>query len=190
MPAFRRHLATTATDALRAIPTVEAPGIYAVSFFVYDDGDDPRRPTLTVGYNTETQVRTCLARASDESEARWNYAFWLQNKLAIVGREKRDPAGAELRERWIREAGLWFEIEGSPFRAAETTKGKAITSTFVGWCVALGRELHDSGVIMSVFGRTIPIIVHELEYYEAIAVQTAAANPPGLTEDFAEFVWG
>lgn len=84
---------------------------------------------------------------------------------------------------------LWFEPRGKPWEAAQTPEGKAITRTFVGWCVALSRELHDTGVIKKIFGRPIPIIVHELEYYDDIVDQTAAANPPGLTDEFAASVY-
>jgi hypothetical protein len=34
------------------------------------------------------------------------------------------------------------------------------------------------------FGRPIPVLVHELEYYDAIAMQNLAANPPGVADDF------
>ncbi|MEV7438623.1 hypothetical protein [Streptomyces griseoviridis] len=34
----------------------------------------------------------------------------------------------------------------------------------------------------------MPVIVHELEYYEAIARQTEAANPPGLADEFTSWV--
>ncbi|MET8206232.1 hypothetical protein ABZT51_09325 [Streptomyces sp. NPDC005373] len=37
-------------------------------------------------------------------------------------------------------------------------------------------------------GRTVPVIVHELEYYEAIVLQTEAANPPGLADEFTSWV--
>jgi hypothetical protein len=34
----------------------------------------------------------------------------------------------------------------------------------------------------------VPVLIHELEYYEQIARQTEAANPPGLADDFAAWV--
>jgi hypothetical protein len=39
-----------------------------------------------------------------------------------------------------------------------------------------------------VFGRPIPVLIHELEYYPQIARQTERANPPGLAADFARWV--
>ncbi len=52
--------------------------IYAISLFVYDWDDDPFWPTVTLGYNTEKQYQESIAETSDEDEARWNFAFWLQ----------------------------------------------------------------------------------------------------------------
>ena len=34
--------------------------IYAVSLFVYNENDNPCKPTMTLGYNTEMQVKAFL----------------------------------------------------------------------------------------------------------------------------------
>lgn len=49
-------------------------------------------------------------------------------------------------------------------------------------------DLDSTGIIERSIGRTVPVIVHELEYYEAIARQTEAANPPGLADEFTSWV--
>ena len=59
--------------------------IYAVSLYVYDYNDNPCKPTVTLGYNTESQVKSEKKNAYDEDEARWNYAFWIQNQEFIFG---------------------------------------------------------------------------------------------------------
>ena len=38
------------------------------------------------------------------------------------------------------------------------------------------RGLHDSGDMVAIFGRPIPVLVHELEYYDAIAMQNMASR--------------
>jgi hypothetical protein len=40
----------------------------------------------------------------------------------------------------------------------------------------------------ALFGKTIPVIVHELEYYDQIADQTLKANPPSAADEFAAWV--
>jgi hypothetical protein len=128
---FQDHLRQVATEAVTSIPASEAHDVYVVSFLVYDEDDDPRRPTLTIGYNTKTRVQQVLAAqpgselppagaTTDQAEAHWNYAFWLQNELAVIGDSTRDPIGAQLRDRWIKDSGLWFdEPEAAPIDAPD-----------------------------------------------------------------------
>jgi hypothetical protein len=60
---FDDHLLRTFRDALAAIPAADAPGIYAVSLLVGHEDDDPQKPTITIGYNTESQVKRVLEHA-------------------------------------------------------------------------------------------------------------------------------
>jgi hypothetical protein len=177
---FGDHLQHAVTKALTAIPAADAPDIYAISFFIYDEDDDPQRPTLTVGYNTESQVKRVLDHATgrypDPAEARWNYAYWLQNELTIIGDSSRDPAGAALRTQWIKDTPKFHEDHGQ------------ITTRFVKGCVRLTHSLQEVGLIERAIGHRVPVLIHELEYYEQIAKQTEAANPPRLADDFAAWV--
>ncbi|MGP3987046.1 hypothetical protein [Streptomyces sp. 3N207] len=187
---FQDHLKTIATRAISSITAADAKDIYVVSFFIDNEDDDPRQPVLTIGYNTEGQFRRSIADASDEAEARWNYAFWLQNDLAVIGDLARDPDGAAARHRWISELGLWYEEPTAPedWMATVGPIAAQIEANFNQTCVSLARHLHDVGVIESTLGRRVPVIVHELEYYEGIARRTEAANPPGLADDFTAWV--
>lgn len=63
-----------------------------------------------------------------------------------------------------------------------------IEANFNQACGQLARDLHNDGVIESVIGRPVPVILHELEYYERIARRNEAANPPGLADDFTAWV--
>jgi hypothetical protein len=167
VPALEAYLQTKIIAALEKTPSGEAPDVYAISFFVYDDDDDPRQPTVTVGYNTETQVAKVLANVHDEDEARWNYASWLQNDLAHLG-SYADPDGKTVVEAWVDGLG---EVED-------------VTEAFVEVLIAISQSLHVEGVVTRIFGRPIPVIIHELEYYPATAEQTKRANPDGLARDF------
>ncbi|MFG2331689.1 hypothetical protein ACGFMM_18885 [Streptomyces sp. NPDC048604] len=187
---FLNHLRTLATRALNSIPAAEAEDIYAISFFIDNESDDPRQPTLTVGYNTETQSRRTVVDASDEAEARWNYAFWLQNELTVIGDLTRDPDGAAARHQWISELGLWYDEPTRPEDWMTTVGPTAalIEVKFNQACVQLARDLHEDGVIKSTIGKSVPVILHELEYYEGIARRTEAANPQGLADNFTGWV--
>ena len=187
---FNDHLQHLVERALASVPAADAGDIYAVSFLIDNEDDDPRQPTVTIGYNTETQARRSIQDASDQAEARWNYAFWIQNELTVVGDLTSDPAGATARQEWITELGLWY-AEPTDLVDWDSVIGPLaaqIAARFSQTCCQLARTLHTTGVIERSVGRTVPVIVHELEYYEAIARQTEAANPPGLADEFTSWV--
>jgi hypothetical protein len=190
---FEDHMEQIASKALSSLPAAQTPDIYAISFFIYDEDDDPQRPTLTIGYNTQSQVQQVLDNATgqypDPTEARWNFAYWIQNELAVVGDSVRDPDGAVQRTEWIKELGLQYdEPEDSTHTPEICDQHEQITARFVEACVRLASSLHTSGLIERTLGHRVPVLVHELEYYEQIAHQAEAANPPGLADDFAAWV--
>lgn len=186
---FTDHLERLTAEAIAAIPAAEAPDVYALSFFIDNEDDDPRRPVLTVGYNTDTQVGRTLHNASNPAEARWNYAFWLQNELTVVGDRNGDPPGAAARDEWIRELGLWYEEEVTPTNWETIGRlAQQIESRFSQAVCQLASRLHAAGIIETALGRPVPVVVHELEYYESIALRTDAANPSGLADDFTAWV--
>jgi hypothetical protein len=198
MEEFERHIFESVKQSVTTIAADVADRIYALSFFIYDDDDDPRRPTLTVGYNTLDRWAECTPAAdsnvawpvaSDSAEAKWNYAFWLQNEMCVIG--AAGTKGAALRQEWIKSLGLAYsdDEEGEDFERCMRLGGH-ITERFVALCVQVSWALHDGGTITGKFGRPVPIIVHELEYYDEIADQTRRANPPGLTSEFEDWVRG
>jgi hypothetical protein len=183
--AFEIHAAVE--NVLRSIPAKQREDVYAVSFLIYDDDDDPRRPSLTVGYNTNQKWHDSIAQASGSDEAKWNYAFWLQNELLATCRGEW-PNRVEA---WVDALGLSYtdEDEEADFdRCMEL--GARITKNFVSIACEVAARLHETGTVVTVFGRPIPIIIHELEYYDQIADQTAHANPAGLAGEFVSWVHG
>ena len=143
--------------------------IYAISLYVFNEEDDPCRPVAAFGYNTERQVQKSITEAADEQEARWNYAFWLQNHEMCLG---RDETAEDIRK-WITE----LEWEGED----------AINLKFVNLLVAVVQGIHASGLLKEKFGREIPVLIHELEYHEKISQQNIEANGETLDRDFVSF---
>jgi hypothetical protein len=198
MEKFERYIYESVELSVMTIEADVADRIYALSFFIYDDDDDPRKPTLTFSYNTLDRWAECTPvadsniawpMASDSSEAKWNYAFWLQNQVCVIGATGTE--GEVLRQEWTKSLGLAYsdDEEEEDFERCMLLAGQ-ITQRFVALCVRQARALHDEGVITGKFGRPVPIIVHELEYYDQIAEQTSKANPPGLTSEFEDWVRG
>ena len=143
--------------------------IYAISLYVFNEEDDPCRPVAVFGYNTERQVQKSITEAADEQEARWNYAFWLQNHEMCLG---RDETAEDIRK-WITE----LEWEGED----------AISFKFVNLLVAVVQGIHASGLLKEKFGREIPVLIHELEYHEKISQQNIEANGETLDRGFVSF---
>jgi hypothetical protein len=124
-----------------------------------------------------------LRRTATQRAIRWNYAFWLQNRLGVFPSTSADR---DLLDRWLRVSGLWF---GEPANPNDwVSLGSTITIQFVELCVTVAQFLHDEADIAAFFGRQIPVVVHELEYYDQIVDQTLRANPPGVADEFAAWV--
>ena len=179
---FRSTIQTWAQDA---------PGqIYAISFYVYDQDDDPRSPSVMLGYNTWEHWQASISLASDVQEAKWNYAFWPQNCASLIGGED-DLGPNALHIEWIENLGLSYTDQEEERDLARAQKlGEKITREFVEMLVSISRRLHTEGVIENTLSQAVPIIIHELEYYHEIANQTERANPPGVAHEFTSWVRG
>lgn len=162
--------------------------IYAISLFVYDENDNPCKPTVTLGYNTETQVQKEISNADDEQEARWNYAFWLQNELLCFGTGET----AKEVQIWLKNNKLpYYDDDDDVWNDNDTyDKVEGITTQFVAELIKLVKEIHKSKILTKKFGKELPIIIHELEYYDEIAKQNIKANGKKLLADFLDFCLG
>jgi hypothetical protein len=183
------YVASRVEAAIAASPP-EAD-VYVFSLWVSYVDDDPRRPEVWFGSNTEAQVESSLIRASDEAEARWNFAFWRQNQIVVIGGE--DWRGAEMFSAWFQyELGRWFTDEDETADPDTTYETCAqMEFHFFRKMADVSAVLHERGVTLGPGGRRIPIIVHELEYHDEIAIQNARANPSEiLPVEFLSFCRG
>ena len=197
---FEEHCYRRVREALEALPAPTARDAYVVSFYLWEEEQDPRFPTIVLNVNTEQQVDDCVHERlekphpgwvpTDEAEARWNYAFWIQRGDVAVAASDEDPEGAALRQRWSEEIGTWVSDE--ELEADESSWERAAETWTHFWALAarVARRLHDDGVIARVFGRPIPVLLHELEYYEAIVEVNRRANPPELLTGFEAWIRG
>lgn len=157
--------------------------IYAISLFVHDECDNPCKPTVTLGYNTESQVETEKTRAYNECEARWNYAFWLQNSFFVFGTGDT----ANVVRQWLDDNDLPFYDDDDEWDDDAFDDTAGITEKFIDFLVEIVKEIHADGVLTKKFGKEIPILIHELEYYDEIANQNIEANGECLDEEFVRF---
>lgn len=168
-----------------AISEIDETDIYTFSLYVSDENDNPCKPTVTFGFNTERKVQSELENASDEQEARWNYAFWLQNNLFVFGVDDT----AEMVKQWLIKNNLPFYDDDAPEWENEDTieKTESITKAFIDVLIETVKEIHSDGLLQRNFGRDLPILIHELEYYDEIAEQNIKANGKEIIEDFVSF---
>lgn len=168
--------------------TWDVSDLYAVSLWVNNTCDNPCEPTVALGYNTEAKFEESLERASGKEEARWNYAFWLQNREFVFG----EGETGETVKQWIEGNNLpYFPCVDYDFTIPDGVDRElleTITREFVDTLVEVVRELHDIGFIESTFGKAIPVIIHELEYYDVIARQNEKANPECAIAEFVQWI--
>jgi len=171
------------------VPVIQAfdeEDIYVISFFVYDFEDNPCKPTVTLGYNTEKEVAKNLCYF-DEQEVRWNYACWMQNQESIFGYDKNIM---DLLREWILENNLLYMEHYNPYDTTTELMNELgkITKSFVEILIEVVKEIHKSGVIKEKLGRDIPILIHELDYYDEIAKQNIEANGLELVKSFVDYI--
>lgn len=163
--------------------------IYAISFLVcanetYEYDGCSNVTEFSVSYNTE---KDC-GGADPLSEERWNYAFWRQNETYII---EADPTseGMGILFDWYRENGIDHIGYEDPATCYDTEmrcigKGPVGCYELVQEITAVAKSLHNSGFIQHMFGRPIPIIIHDLEYSWYMIEATKAANAEGEAAEF------
>lgn len=159
-------------------------GIYAVSFFVCSNELHEYRgfsnvTNFSVSYNTETDCRG----AGRHSEARWNYAFWRQNDTPIFDSYSGTPETDVLFD--------WYAQQGITNIGYETGDMEAPVGfqELTDVLSRVARRFQEEGYFVKKFGRSIPILIHDLEYIPCTFEATAYANPNGEAADFLAGNW-
>lgn len=180
--AIQTYLYEQAKNAILNFDEKTTPDIYAISLWITDE-IDPREIQATVGYNTRSHLEKSKHDAKDEDEARWNFAFWLQNEETILG---GDDAAFQ---NWVKSLDCYYtDEEASEDIHKCLERMAAIKKGFANIVIDIARRLHADGVIKTKFGRDIPIIIHELEYYADPLDWTSRANPNSQATDFIRWM--
>lgn len=163
--------------------------IYALSFWFYTDDDDPRYPVIMVSYNTNTHFQSQIASASSEEEAKWNYAFWLQEDIQSIG-----GSDDEQLKKWFATTPHFYSDKENELADEDDDlfdeildKGSAFCDEFIEEIILLTQRLFSEKVVEQKFGKNIPAMVHELEYYDRPVSWTVRSNPKGLVDEFVSW---
>ncbi len=177
-----KYILESLASGFEEISKTEKDEIYTYSFFVYNIEDDLRRPTFKLGYNTSKKYKSEISNASSAAEAKWNYAFWLQNSVVEIG-TGNDKVGQQLLTDWIKELGLYYtDNEFDESFDACLEKGNEIIQNFIGMLIWIVQQLQNF------YELEIPIIIHELEYYDLIAEQNIAANGAEKVQELVAWI--
>jgi hypothetical protein len=178
-PPYEEHAFRRFAEGLRRLDCDTRADAYAVALLVgYEWGPDESGEMrcgchLTLFCNTEEQFRSQIANASDAAEARWNFAFWRHEALVHVPDLAPNADGYVVPD--ATEMSLWQEWLIASGDADEEF-------ATVELAVQISQRLHTEGIIQEVFGRPVPIIIHNLEYSHG-ARPVERANPPGVAKE-------
>lgn len=174
------------TKIKKELPRLNKDNIYVVSFFLDSNEINDTVPSLLISCNVENENNI-----DPLSEERWNFAFWLQNVIGIINDE--DAESIDRLKDWYQEIGIknpgyedlsWDVAYNGGRYIGKGPKG---VFEFVNLLKEIIQELHESGYIKRVFGKSIPIIIHDLEYVWYMVDATIEANPDELINDFEDY---
>ncbi len=164
-------------------------GIYAISFFVYSNETYEFKnftnvSTWAISYNTESDCED----AGPLDEERWNYAFWRQDETSIIDIYEPDEC-TEALYKWYAEQGITnigFEDYENMYDEEQNYIGKGPVGHYelIGITTNVAKKLQEEGFIKNKFGKSIPIIIHGLEYAWYDIEATQKANPNGEADIF------
>ena len=163
--------------------------VYTLSFCYTWDDDDLRFPKITLGYNTLSNVKESY-NATSKEDAKWNFDYWLQTEVETVGGKKD-----KLLKQWFAKTPYFYSDEEND-RAIEEDeelydkllkKGDKFGKDFIKEVIALAKRLLDDGEVEKVFGRNIPIIIHQRDFEDTPISWTKKANPAKLIKEFLEY---
>lgn len=174
---------------IQEIPDDIAHDIYALSFWLTNAENDYRYPTLILGYNTLTNFQAEKGEATDDLEYKWNFAYWLVDDMGKIGGEddKFLTAWFEQTPHFYSQEQEDLSEENDEVFAKIVEKGEQFQAEFIQIVIQIAQRLFTEKVLEQKFGKNIPIIIHDLEYYEDPINWTTSANPPELIKEFLTF---
>ena len=162
--------------------------IYAISFFVYSNESYEYNgysniTQFHISYNTESDCNG----ADELSEERWNYAYWRQNETPIIEVDEENE-GIKLLFSWYKENGIYNigyeDVNCYDEKMRYIGKGPVGYYELLNEITSVAKKLQENGYIKKMFGKQIPIIIHDLEYPWYIIEATKIANPNGEADVF------
>lgn len=176
MRKFEEYVYKFFVEGVRGIE--EADDTYLVSLMLFFHDDDIRLTDFFFAYNTNENVAKNAKGNSSENESRWNYAFWKHSDHGLCHTNEyivKDKC-LRMRNEWVQEMGLPPVSEEYTGQQKEKILNESILM-----CARLIGRIHDEGVIVEKFGRSIPAFIcitnDSPENQELINEQVEKNNP-------------
>lgn len=185
---FADQIFNQTVTALTHLPQTVCHDIYALSFLI--DGSTGYLPTLMVSYNTNTQYNSQIANTfNQDDEAKWNIAYWLLDDAKLCSAGLDDNENTVLLNNWLAGAPFAYTEEQYDDYDDSTLgdKPEQFYRAFVETIIGVVQRLFAENKINETFGRNIPVLVHELEYYDEPLSWTKQANPQGVADEFLAY---
>ena len=167
----------------KALSSINQSDIYALSLYLEYANDNPYEPIIILGYNTVSNFNK-VCKTVDILEAKWNYAYWLQNEIVVFGEDE----SRTIVKNWFIKNNLGY-MTYEEFFSNDINEDlcNKIDDKIKNELIKVVKHLHCSGFINQKFNTEIPVIIHQLEYYNEIAEINKKANPNYLLKEFIEF---
>lgn len=184
---------------LEKMPEAIRTDVYAASLFIDEQGVE-----IIFSLNTNSRIKAAMAGQagmpvipalgltglpSDEAEAKWNYAFWLQNPNVRF----LSPEGSQDAELWemvLKKNSLpasdeeYEELDEEDLDRVDQKRLELMAEL----AIAVSMKLHQDMILQKTLKKVVPVLVHQLEYYDLTLKWTTAANPPGVAAEFNEYM--
>jgi hypothetical protein len=163
--------------------------VYALALYYYCDDDEPCFPKVELNFNTIEQFESQISEASSQAEAKWNYAYWLQEPSWDIGGEND-----QLLAQWFEQTPFYYSQKQMEYAEQEDDalfnelleKGEQFAQLFITQIIKMVQQLFSENILQDTFGKNLPVIIHELEYYEEPISWTKRANPSALINEFMD----
>lgn len=160
--------------------------VYALSLVFSCDDDELSRPTLKLHFNTTSYYESRIKDASSEAEAKWNQAFWPDIETTVLGGNDD-----QLLEEWFKSTEYYYTAKDLQQSHSDHSllkeiidRGEKFCNIFIETTIKMVQQIFREEVIRRAFGKDIPILIIELEYYEEPISWTKRANPLDTVTDF------
>lgn len=195
MDTFERHIANCVIDIISSWTLTNIDDIYVIGIGIQFTDDDTRLGQIVLMHNTEQNCKNQLHLASSPDEAKWNYSFWIhdENRVCRYSKMTLNSHCNQLRLQWLHFLDL-IPAGDNLNDLDDTTRYDEVRAfdSFLELCSRLVSYLHESGIILRLLGKTIPIVISILndmsESEGKVGDRVITSNPSEVNSEIVKWI--